>query len=95
MPLFRVTGKFANGHTFSVPTVDGSDAKDALGAVVSAPEIVSAGHGAVVMVAVRSLTGSKRRIRISTEPAKERKGGGRKKKTETEAPAATKTATRR
>lgn len=77
MPLFRVTGKFADNHTFSVNPVDGADAKEALGGVLHSQEIREYGSP-VVMIAVRSLTGAKKRVRISSEPAKERKGGGRR-----------------
>ena len=79
MPLYAVRGKFADNFTFSVNPVDGTDAKDALGNVVNSPEIREYGSP-VVMVTVKSLTGAKKRIRISDKPAAERKGGGRKKK---------------
>lgn len=92
MPLFRVTGKFADNYTFSVNPVDGADARDALGSVVGSPEIREYGEP-VVMVTVKALSGSKKRIRISDKPAAERKGGGRKKKVESgaNAPAPTPT----
>lgn len=78
MPLFRVSGKFADNHTFSVNPVDGTDARDALANVLGAVEIREYGE-TVVMVTVKSLTGSKKRIRISDKPAAERKGGGRRR----------------
>lgn len=79
MPLYSVRGKFADNFTFSVNPVDGTDAKDALGNVVNSQEIRDYGQP-VVMVTVKSLSGSKKHIRISSKPAAERKGGGRKKK---------------
>lgn len=85
MPLYAVRGKFADNFTFSVNPVDGTDAKDALGNVINSEEIRTYGSP-VVAVSVKSLTGAKKRIRISDKPAAERKGGGRKKKDVTAAP---------
>jgi hypothetical protein len=78
MPLFAVRGRFANNFTFSVNPVDGADAKEALGTVLGSDEIRNYGHP-VSMVSVKALSGSKKRIHISDKPAKERKGGGRKR----------------
>jgi hypothetical protein len=80
MPLFAVRGRFANNFTFSVNPVDGADAKEALGTVLNSAEIRDYGHP-VSMVSVKALSGSKKRIHISDKPAKERKGGGRKRAT--------------
>jgi hypothetical protein len=88
MSLFRVSGKFADNYTFSVNPVDGTDARDALSNVLGSPEIREYGE-TVVMVTVKSLTGAKKRIRISDKPAAERKGGGRKKGSTNNTPAAT------
>lgn len=77
MPLFRVAGRFADNYTFSVNPVDGADAKEALGHVINAEEIRGYGKP-IVMVSVKALSGSRKRIRISDKPAAERKGGGRK-----------------
>lgn len=88
MPLFSVRGKFADNFTFSVPTVDGSDARDALGLVMDADEIKNSPHGKVKQFFVKALAGDKRRIRISDKPASERKGGRRKKTTDAPATAA-------
>lgn len=87
MPLFRVTGRFADNFTFSVNPVDGADAREALGAVIHSPEIRDYGQP-VVMVTVKSLSGSAKRVRISEKPAAERKGGRKKKQQADVAPAA-------
>jgi hypothetical protein len=86
--LFKVSGKFANNYTFSLNAVDATDAKDALASVHASDEIKNYGSP-VVMTTVKALGGSKKGIRISDEPAKERKGGGRKKKVVVETPAPT------
>ena len=68
--MFSVRGKFANGHTFSISPAPGNDAKDALSYVLNSDEIKSYGSP-VTMVTVKTLS-SKKRIRISDEPAKPR-----------------------
>jgi hypothetical protein len=78
--LFAVRGKFANSFTFSVNPVDGADAREALGSVLASDEVKNYGHP-VIMVTVKALSGSKKRIHISDKPAAERKGGGRKRAT--------------
>lgn len=77
--LFKVSGKFANNYTFSLNAIDAADAKEALGQVHAMDEIKSYGSP-VVMTTIKALGASKKKIRISSEPAKERTGGGRKKK---------------
>lgn len=70
--LFRVSGKFADKHTFSINPVDGADAKDALATVIALPEVT--GYGSpVVAVTVKALGGAAKKIRISEKPAAERK----------------------
>lgn len=70
--LFRVSGRFANGHTFSINPVDGADAKEALGNVTSDPSVRDYGHP-VISITVKALSGSRKKIRISEKPAAERK----------------------
>lgn len=93
--LFRVSGRFANGHTFSVNPVDGEDARDALEKVTTDESVSGYGFD-VVSVTVKALTGSKRKIRISEKPAAERKPSKpRVAPTREEAAAATPKPTRR
>ena len=70
MPLYRISGKFANGHTFST-TVDGETPKDALMTFQGFDDVKNYGHP-VTQVSVVQQQG-KSRIRISETPAKPRK----------------------
>lgn len=70
--LFRVSGRFANGHTFSLNPVDGEDAREALKNVMEDESVSGYGFD-VISVTVKALTGAKRKIRISEKPAAERK----------------------
>jgi len=70
--LFKVSGKFSNGHTFTINPVDGADASEALAAVKVTPEIKDYGSP-IVSVTVKALSGSRRKVRISDAPAAERK----------------------
>lgn len=88
--LFKVAGKFADRHSFSINPVDGADAKEALGNVLNSTEIKEYGSP-VVLVSVKALGGSKSKIKISDKPAAERKNG--KKKTAPATPAAAPAAT--
>lgn len=68
--MFRVSGKFVNGHTFSISPAPGNDAKEALGYVLGSDEIKNY-NSPVAQVTVKQLVG-KKKIRISEEPAKPR-----------------------
>lgn len=70
--LFRVSGKFADRHTFSMPLIDGTDAKDALAQVTSDPAVRDYGSP-VVSITVKALGAGKKKIRISDKPSAERK----------------------
>jgi hypothetical protein len=85
--LFRVSGKFADGFTFSINPVDAEGPREALAGVMENDSVTKAveTHGAVIVCVVRQLGGENSKVRISTEASKPRKGGGRKKK---DAPAA-------
>lgn len=71
MPLYRISGKFADNHTFST-TVDGEDAGQALASFQAFDDVKNYKGGAVTQVNVVQQVG-KSRIRISDEPAKPRK----------------------
>lgn len=75
--LFKVSGKFASGHTFSVNPIDGDDAKDALGKVINSDEVKNY-PSPVTSVMVKALSGKNKKIRISDEPAAERKPSKKK-----------------
>lgn len=85
--LFRVSGKFANGHTFSVNPVDGEDARAALETVLESDDVQRFGSP-VASVTVKALSGGKRKIRISDKPAAERKSKPKVAPTREEAKAA-------
>jgi len=70
--LFRVSGKFANKHTFSVNPVDGTDAKEALATVMNSADVKEFGSP-VISITVKALSGSNKKVRISDKPAAERK----------------------
>lgn len=92
--MFRVSGKFADGYTFSVNPVDAPTPHEALVKVTGDPAVTQRGQP-VVFVTVKVLTGKNSKIRISDKPAKERKGGGRKRGTKTATAATPATPARR
>lgn len=70
--LFRVFGKFADRHSFSIPMLDAAGPREAIASAVEDAEI-RAHASPIVMIAAKALTGARRRVRISDTPAKERK----------------------
>lgn len=75
--LYRVTGKFANNYTFTIPSIDATSPAEALSKVHGDEEIKNY-ESPVVMVTVKALGGSKKAVKISDKPAAERKKGGKK-----------------
>ena len=67
--LYRVSGKFADGHTFSAQ-VDGDGPHDALNTFANFDDVKQYGK-AISQVSVIRMEG-KSRVRISDEPAKPR-----------------------
>lgn len=70
MPLYAVRGKFATGHTFVQNPVEGSDAREAIGTVLDSEDVKGFGQP-VAQISAFKLTG-KKKVKISTEPAKPR-----------------------
>lgn len=85
MPLYKISGRFADNHTFTVPSIEADGPQEAIDAITSADDVKNYGQDVTLIIA-RRLGGAPKKIKISDKPAAERKGG-RKKATATPAPA--------
>jgi hypothetical protein len=72
--LYRISGKFADNHTFSAQ-VDGDSPKDALATFQGFDDVTAYGQP-ITQVSVIRMEG-KKRIRISDEPSKPRAPRGK------------------